>query len=1030
MLVYQELHLGREENDRLPCFFCGKRGHTPKNCPEFQTREQRIEQMRKLSLCKNCGSTDHYASSCTGGACRICGVIGHHTSICSKLHGPTSGKPQGKMSPVKAKRTPVPRTSKAKQHTVSSTPMEQSTLNAETALCMKNTAAGEDIKSVVLVGKALVLNPHCMGMAHVFSVARIEHLTEPLQRHQLSDADKRYLVENDIELSIKPHVQDVQPQVLLGCSDTFALMDSCRQAQHTLPSGLKVIPSLLGYLITGQIPKNTDEGMSSIDSVVTLPQDTQGESEMDLTAHHIFSVKSPHSETGDELVDWGRHNSLSTAQGAVAFALRFLRRLCSRLSPQLSTRLRSNIPGLNIKRETRYVSAEERKAALLVIVRNHQNRHITEQLLKIDEHGLLPLLWTDEQRADSRAHEKATIHCSQNPTRGLYHTTQTDGGAIQKRYNLRNRPRVDYCERQQGQHTVKLVRSLPNVMLITMVVLLCSLSTTLATPSKEPMEDSLRCVKGGVQIVSRSISQYEVCSEDHCVVRKQPPPNETITFPPEITVHAHTVQWKVLEGTKVKVVETVCPAIPFCEHVQCWFCTATAFNPECNPKAALLVWTTVLYVFIAITYTLCYVPLTLGKPCRVMARFLMVGLRLILQFFKYIVKSFPGRWRRHRNRDEEVAKFLRIPLIAIAIAAVLPFVESCQDVDIMSMKTTVCSQSFPEKGKCWVEIDICSEYGDGRHTQSTVFLQPTVPIQHGPLKVTLSSVTIPPTPDLQSHFISNGAEIALWEETSKVTLQCKSIQQARELDCDVFDRCICQPAENRIRCVCEDLNITSGFHDQLDRRLPVRRPWITFRATFNNSVAALIPSLVTAEILLTFKGEVNTTIKELSDTLCTIPNTVVYGCYQCTQGAVAEVSCSSSDPTRAVVNCDENYFTVPCGPQGERTQMRFSRTEARIRIHCSVTCGARGSVRNIIEGESSISDEVWLPDFTHIFDTLTSGFGHFILAIASLLVVVGVSYFLLWTCGLKIALESVKLIFRIVWTITKILLWTIAWIIR
>ncbi|VDL66973.1 unnamed protein product, partial [Nippostrongylus brasiliensis] len=64
------------------CFFCEKTGHSPRNCPEYTTREQRLDHMRRNSLCLNCGERNHRASDCSKGACRICNKTGHHTSIC------------------------------------------------------------------------------------------------------------------------------------------------------------------------------------------------------------------------------------------------------------------------------------------------------------------------------------------------------------------------------------------------------------------------------------------------------------------------------------------------------------------------------------------------------------------------------------------------------------------------------------------------------------------------------------------------------------------------------------------------------------------------------------------------------------------------------------------------------------------------------------------------------------------------------------------------------------------------------------
>ncbi|RCN37902.1 hypothetical protein ANCCAN_16184 [Ancylostoma caninum] len=171
--------------------------------------------------------------------------------------------------------------------------MEQPVEDVEAVLCMKNTAINVSMKEIVLVGEARVLNEktntlervhllldtgadrsfiskdiadklqlkdlhtltlkistfgsqktmekkcgvttlqiyECMGRAHQFSVARVEHLTEEIHTQKLSEEDKRYLMDNDIELSVKPSIETVQPQVLLGCNDMFALIDFCAQTQ-------------------------------------------------------------------------------------------------------------------------------------------------------------------------------------------------------------------------------------------------------------------------------------------------------------------------------------------------------------------------------------------------------------------------------------------------------------------------------------------------------------------------------------------------------------------------------------------------------------------------------------------------------------------------------------------------------------------------------------------------------------------------------------------------------------------------------
>lgn len=57
-----------------------------------------------------------------------------------------------------------------------------------------------------------------------------------------------------------------------------------------------------------------------------------------------------------------------------------------------------------------------------------------------------------------------------------------------------------------------------------------------------------------------------------------------------------------------------------------------------------------------------------------------------------------------------------------------------------------------------VQVKVQSDYSNGTKTLSTLYLQPTVPVRNGRLKNKLSSVTVLPTPDLHTFFISNGME--------------------------------------------------------------------------------------------------------------------------------------------------------------------------------------------------------------------------------------------------------------------------------
>ncbi|KAK6038315.1 hypothetical protein COOONC_24181 [Cooperia oncophora] len=115
------------------------------------------------------------------------------------------------------------------------------------------------------------------------------------------------------------------------------------------------------------------------------------------------------------------------------------------------------------------------------------------------------------------------------------------------RYNLRSRPRLRYDLLHHG----------------TLITILCTSDCSdrvgLGTSTA-----SMQCTPEGMLIKTSGMKSYELCSEGSCITRDNPPESELIRLPPEITLHEHKVHWKVTNGTKMKTVETTCPAMPFC----------------------------------------------------------------------------------------------------------------------------------------------------------------------------------------------------------------------------------------------------------------------------------------------------------------------------------------------------------------------------------------------------------------------------------------------------------------------------------
>ncbi|KAK6761043.1 hypothetical protein RB195_022201 [Necator americanus] len=277
-----------------PCFYCHKSGHPAKDCDEVTSREQRVQIMRMQNLCHNCGGKDHWATKCPKGTCRICRQARHHTSICKELFSPQEARQKSPLREVPQKQGTKPQLPKAKTSKINTVAHRMTVLilagqaivlnpttkalepvyvildtGADRSFISSSSAERLQLKDVdssrLNIGTFGAHKPFertcgitvlrmwdAEGVPHTFTVTKIDTITKPLTRSRLSQEDKQFLFENDTHLSINHTVEKIQPDILLGCADLFPLLKEGPGAQTTLPSGLKAIPSRLGYLISGR----------------------------------------------------------------------------------------------------------------------------------------------------------------------------------------------------------------------------------------------------------------------------------------------------------------------------------------------------------------------------------------------------------------------------------------------------------------------------------------------------------------------------------------------------------------------------------------------------------------------------------------------------------------------------------------------------------------------------------------------------------------------------------------------------------
>ncbi|KAK5984832.1 hypothetical protein GCK32_001909, partial [Trichostrongylus colubriformis] len=69
-------------------------------------------------------------------------------------------------------------------------------------------------------------------------------------------------------------------------------------------------------------------------------------------------------------------------------------------------------------------------------------------------------------------------------------------------------------------------------------------------PKEKADERHIQCFEGGVILESAEKIPYEICADQFCITLEAPSAVERVTFPPDIVLHEHKVQWKFTQEGK------------------------------------------------------------------------------------------------------------------------------------------------------------------------------------------------------------------------------------------------------------------------------------------------------------------------------------------------------------------------------------------------------------------------------------------------------------------------------------------------
>ncbi|KAK6765375.1 hypothetical protein RB195_025336 [Necator americanus] len=224
--------------------------------------------------------------------------------------------------------------------------------------------------------------------------------------------------------------------------------------------------------------------------------------------------------------------------------------------------------------------------------------------------------------------EISEANCELQPSDEII--TQTREQPSTTRYNLRKRKSTVSRQHTSSVHQIRSERSKstwsPSVYLKMALILAIMTITTGTRVLHEtqnnnsfptPRNHYIECKTEGVYLNAPQAQEYELCVNNYCINEKTPPVEKLLHLPPEELIHDYEANWKVRQGDTYVALVTKCPAQSFCTSIDCTICSANILNPECWPLAAIIGLGISVYLFIALCYTICFVPVTIGPPCRI-----------------------------------------------------------------------------------------------------------------------------------------------------------------------------------------------------------------------------------------------------------------------------------------------------------------------------------------------------------------------------------------------------------------------------
>ncbi|KAK5975743.1 hypothetical protein GCK32_022902 [Trichostrongylus colubriformis] len=149
--------------------------------------------------------------------------------------------------------------------------------------------------------------------------------------------------------------------------------------------------------------------------------------------------------------------------------------------------------------------------------------------------------------------------------------------------------------------------------------------------------------------------------------------------------------------------------------------------------------------------------------------------------------------------------------------------------------------------------------------------------------------------------------------------------------------CDCDVSGNRPRCHCPHNNL-SQLRRNPDYVLPIYKPRVTLLGVNGSVESETTEDEFTVAISSTL--DLDKATLSISEP-CVLNIGPLQGCYSCTEGSQASVSCFTLSSSWTTIKCDRYVFSVECNPHNKSTLLHLPFNDAVVDHECYTTCGGK-----------------------------------------------------------------------------------------